>query len=240
MPVRISSKGSKKKYVKRKTIGTMKVGDFHRFVTNDPFPPRRNYKLTYTAEIPLASDGIHLFGAEWVFRLNDIYDPFIGTTAGVDHQPYGYDEVSAIYRRFKVNGCMVRITFTDPEGGSNPDATVVGALISNPASVTQLTGLTVGKAKEKIMCKTKSLVDSGNQKAVIQQYVPMHQGFGWTKKQYSNDMNNTTGNFSGGPGSAVLLRLAICNVRDSASNCRATVELTYYTSCYERITLTQS
>ena len=64
-------------------------------------------------------------GAVQRFNLNNIYDP---DRTGVGHQPYGYDQLGAIYNRYRVIACHWAINVY-PSTGTAPVR--VAALPSN-------------------------------------------------------------------------------------------------------------
>lgn len=69
-----------------------------------PFPQRYITKMKYaesiSTTIALSNAGIY------VFNLNSVYDP---NRTGTGHQPQGFDQLSAIYNRYRVIACSYRI-----------------------------------------------------------------------------------------------------------------------------------
>lgn len=227
----------KKKYV-RKTYkskaarGTSSL--FKSFNSNDPFRPRMNVKLTYTQVFTLISSTGGVFGSQQVFALNSLYDPDI---TGGGHQPYGYDSMSTLYERYKVNGVLVDITAVDPDNAS----ATIGVMLITPSSTDSLAGLAIQTVKEKPMCVTRTVVDSGSQKTRLKTYIPMHTAFGWTRDQFHGDMENTTAPINNNPGSIPKLNLAVANNRgNSGYSLVCEVKLTYFATFYERKVLSQS
>lgn len=83
-------------------------------------------------------------------------------------------------------------------------------------------------------------MDTGSQRAHIGARVPMHLVMGVTKEQFSDDLDTTTGPYSGNPGSLVTLHIAAANNRLVTSTVVATVKLRFWTMFYSRAQLPQS
>ncbi len=235
--------GNKKSYT-RKTNKVTKVirkkksfGPFKNFIQSDPFPMRRKVKFSYTENYTLsgAGAGSALYGAEQVLNLNGCFDP---DSTGVGHQPYGFDQMMAIYRRYKVNGVLVKIDATDP----SDDGVSLGMLVTNPGDTRTINANTPAQVAEKAMGLTRSLNDTGSQKTSIKQYFPMHTLFGWTKQQMAVDMENTTGSVAGNPASKPLIHLAVASLRsaDPTPSLIVKVTLEFYCDVYERVAQGQS
>lgn len=69
--------------------------DPHKYIT---------LKYTETFNFTLAAGT----GTQQLFRLNSIFDP---NSTGVGHQPYGYDQIMALYNRYRVLSSSWKIIF---------------------------------------------------------------------------------------------------------------------------------
>jgi hypothetical protein len=69
--------------------------DPHKYIT---------LKYSETFSFSLAST----VGTQQLMRLNSIFDP---NSTGVGHQPYGYDQIAALYNRYRVLSTKWKITF---------------------------------------------------------------------------------------------------------------------------------
>lgn len=69
-------------------------------VQGGAFPPTLFAKHRYTEQLTLYTDNLtNRTGSEYAFRINSLFDPdFTGT----GHQPVGFDQMSAIYRIYRV------------------------------------------------------------------------------------------------------------------------------------------
>ncbi len=213
-------------------------GDFGNFNNLTPFAVRRNQKLMYTQNGVLTSGAAGVFGAEADFRINGMFDPDF---TGVGHQPYGFDQLALIYKKYKVNGVLFDITFTDP----STDGMSTGVMLVTPNQITPLAAMSIQRATELGgMIVTKPLNNSGSQIAHVKQYVPGHIFMGITKQQFSSDIDNTTAFITADPpalSGVAFIRLAAAQyggVGGGTLNYKLT--LTYYCTMYDRIVLPQS
>lgn len=226
---------SKRPYVKRKRTYKRTVkGPFKAYVSNDPFPPRKACKLTIMEKVTLTAGTAGIFGTEFVMRLNSLYDPNF-TEAG--HQPYGFDSMAALYRKYIVNAVKIEILFTDP----SQDGMVGGAFIQPSGGSATLTAETWESATEKPMMVTRVINNTGSQKAMVKQFFKMNTIEGLSKVQYNASLSNYSALVTANPTSTPYLRIAAANVQDATSGYMyASVKITYYCQFWERETLAQS
>ncbi len=73
----------------------------------DPFPAMTVVDLRYTMMSPLGTDGTDgtKMGIPDIIQPNSCYRPI----AGITNQPYGFDQMSALYQKYKVIGFELRI-----------------------------------------------------------------------------------------------------------------------------------
>jgi len=71
-----------------------------------PLPKSKLFKFKYNQEISLnpSAGGV---AENHVFSANGLYDPDITTTG---HQPYGFDQMMAMYNHFTVVGSKIKVT----------------------------------------------------------------------------------------------------------------------------------
>ena len=70
-------------------------------------PDRMHVKMRYFSQVTFDFDGTN-GGLAHVYRVNNIYDP---NETGTGHQPMGFDQLNAFYKRYLVNGCKVSADF---------------------------------------------------------------------------------------------------------------------------------
>lgn len=71
------------------------------------FPARLVTKLKYSEVVHVAIVGAAGL-TDYSFNLNGLYDP---NSSGTGHQPYGFDEASALYSRYRVFRCSWHVSF---------------------------------------------------------------------------------------------------------------------------------
>lgn len=240
MPRKYRKVTKKRTYKKRRTVPRKRIrsapGPF-RNISSDPFGASKFCKLHWSQTITLGTPvaGGYTFGPERIFRLNSLYDPDWGIGG---HQPYGYDELSALYRKYKVSSVKINVVYTDPTA----DGMCIGATIQPPQGVAQIEGHLVGTVKERPMSVTRSINNSGTQAGSFTQYQKIQTVSGLTPIQFKADIDTFTG-LTGGtgtgdnPAASPFLRLAVANNRSIASTMLVRVTFTFYCQFYERIVL---
>lgn len=99
-------------YKKRKNTKTLGLGRVTALTRNDfGFPDRLSTKLVYGDSINLTlTNGAIAFNT---FRMNGLYDP---DYTNVGHQPQWFDQLSAVYRNYRVKGSKITVDFVGDYG----------------------------------------------------------------------------------------------------------------------------
>lgn len=220
----------------RKQNRGFKGGLFRMSVRADPFPATKYCRLVYGGVYTLTVGSTGFVGTEQVFRLNSIHDPDV--ISGVNHQPYGHDELATIYKQYKVYGCKVDIIFSDPS--SDSVACLVRVVPPNVSA--SMAGAYPSIEAESPMTVMKTVNNTGSQKVRISQYIPMSRAIGITPLQFKVSTGSPySAVFGTNPVDSPTLRIGAASNRSEASvTITAQVRLTYYTQCYERHRLTTS
>ncbi len=119
-------------------------------------------------------------GSALIYKINSLYDPN-GSLGG--HQPYGYDQLSALYGRYRVLRCRYRITFGTSTGTMH--ALVVptsGALANAIASDT-----TFWTASEMPYAKQGVIGGGGSPAVHLNGSIQLPMLFGTTITEYKAD-----------------------------------------------------
>lgn len=176
------------------------------------------------------------FGDEFAYRMNSIFDPYVGTTPALDVPAYGWAVMIALYRRYKVTALTVEVLFADP----NLDGIMVGMQVNNIGDVTPLQGQSSITMGQKPMSWVRYLSNTGNQQVKFKQTFQMYSILGMTKSQYDNDITSLTSSLvTGSPVSTPYLRIAVAdsNASFTTKTVNARIILTYHTEWKERIPL---
>lgn len=204
-------------------------GPFRNFVSADPFRPSMSVKLRYTDTTTLLSGLNGHIGDVQTFRLNSLYDPDL---SGVGTQPYGYDQLATLYRKYKVHGASIEVVFTDPD----QDGMLMAIQLRNPSNVYSMAGKNVNDLREQPMTVVRTINNSGKQRVAVKQYVPISTVSGLTKLQFQADNDLFVASTTANPTAQPLFTIGVGSSRlaqNATMICRTTI--TYYATMYERI-----
>lgn len=167
------------------------------------------------------------------YRLNSVYDPYSGTGG---HQPYGYDQLSQLYSRYRVYkvSWTVNMTYTDES-----KSLFFGAL-PIPESTIAITS--ISDFCEKPRCRWVKQTNRTGAK-MLKGHVYLPKLAGMTPEQYRTD--DKTGAESG-TNPAIPLNIAFfCSNLDEATpidnnDVNIMLQLTYHLEWYDPIIQAQS
>lgn len=204
----------------------------NRMYGRSPIPVSYRCTMDYV-ETYYASSGVGgVFGTEAIFSLNSLYDPNYG---GVGHQPYGFDQLSALYRRYIVYGCLVEVEANDPSA----DGVVIGYTAQGTNSVATLAAHTIDEVKERSMCYTRSVNNTGRQNVYFKRYYSIPRLEGLPISQYNIDDFGAL--CTTGPSKLSIFRVAIAGEHGvEGLTCNIRVRLRFKCKFYDRITQGQS
>ncbi len=209
-------------------------GPFRNFVSNDPFKPTMSVKLTYAVNKTLASGLGGTCGVEKVYRLNSLFDPDL-TDGG--HQPYGYDQLTPLYRHYKVNGARVEVVFTDP----SEDGMACVVQIRSPTNLYDLPLTSIGQCKEQPMTVIRGINNSGKQKLKISQYIPLSTVSGLTPLQFKADIDLFSALTTANPAMSPVVAIACASERaNQGASIIGRITIVYYATLYDRVVQLQS
>ncbi len=182
----------------------------------------------------LTSGAAGVCGSEWAFRLNSCYDPDY-TYAG--HQPYGYDQLAAVYGFYIVNAVDVEVIFHDP----TVDGLAVCALAQPSSASMTLPGKTNDIVAEMEFGAVGFLSNTGGQKLRMAKTFDLARVEGITKSQYDAQVGVYGAAVTTNPSLSPWLRIAASDTNgNSGSVVRVTVNLIYHTRFFRRNALAQS
>lgn len=204
-------------------------GPFSSYGRHDPFKPYYSARLHYSDDISLSAPAtVYQFGTDYIFRLNSLYDPNETSTG---HQPYGFDQLAALYRNYKVNAVLINVQFYDPSA----DGTVVAMELIPPGGTGTLAGKEVGFIRERPMAIVRTLNNTGSQRVNIKQYVPISTVSGVTPLQFKSNQEDFQALVGANPVKMPRLQLAACSPDGTAKTVRARVSFVFYCTFFERV-----
>jgi hypothetical protein len=163
--------------------------------------------------------------SNYTFALNDLYDPNV---TGTGHQPKGFDELSALYFRYKVISVHVKVTIT------NTLATTAVDWVMLPAQVSTSFSTIEGAYEEPgAEFRTVGRADSGQSSLVLEKDYYLPTIVGRTPRAYMAD--DLFGAFvSASPTNIVYLRVATQTQESVTASTHARFELRYRCRFAER------
>lgn len=229
--------GFGKRYRKRRNHlygNHSRIQSVNGIVSANPFPNKYFAILNYSDQFTFTTGAVGVLGTEQVLRLNDMYDT---DQTGTGHQPYGYDQMAAIYARYQVTYVDVIITWTDPSA----DGVFAVASLQSNGNTQSLTGMTFARCREIPFTTVKYINNTGAQVQRMSIKAPLHTIFGVSKQQY---MGSPT-IYGGQVGSTVSQP---CYIRFSAGSSaaaagvtiQAMVEVKFHAQFWDRVWLGQS
>lgn len=168
-----------------------------------PFPWRWNARLTYGVNIALGTVGSIPTASGYRFRLNSVYDP---DASGTGEQPYQYDSMTAIYKKYLVRAVYIDLTFSDPSvdglwcGWSLRSATTTGDIPN---------GLTLGDIMSRPTFRCVPLNNTGAQVVTLRERVPIHTVLGLSAQQYEAGVLDFGAAYNANPSSEADLELFV-------------------------------
>lgn len=223
MPRRRYNKKGRKNLGRKKRNG-YKKSKLRNKVPNGAAPLARKHivRLKYTEVIDWSPTTLQTLSQQ--YRLNSVYDPNV---TGVGHQPYGFDQLAALFNHYRVFKCSWHVAFAPsndrlhiavgPVNGSSTFSSVE-SLGEFPSAVSRVLGYSGG-----IPCVFKGSC-----------YLPRLTGA--TSVQYRTD-DRYSSIVSDNPAEAMNLNIAVYNPSGSTVATSMTITLVYHTEFYDPLVL---
>jgi hypothetical protein len=171
-------------------------------------------------------------GTQSTFRLNSIFDP---NAAVGGHQPYGYDQLAALYNRYRVLRAAWKITFANQAGGF--DIVVVplnGALAS---AIT--TNITFETACEVPYAQLRTQGGGGAPNVIVEGSMDLNKLGGVKLSEYLDD-DRFEAQIGANPAEVISLIIGTYNPTGSTIVATFVVELWYEVDLHDPISLAGS
>jgi len=173
-------------------------------------------------------------GTEWVFRLNSLYDPDFTYTG---HQPYGFDQLAAIYGQYIADRVDIEVIASDPTA----DGLALCAVVQPSQASTTVSGKLADQISEQELGAVAYLNNTGAQKVRLVRSFDLATVEGITRAQYNGQLSVYGAAISANPSLSPWLRIALSDMNGvSGSACRVMINLVYHCRFYRRNVLSQS
>lgn len=190
-----------------------------------PFPQRLITKMKYSSSFNLTA-----ISPTWNWNLNSLFDP---DRAGIGHQPYGYDQLSALYNRYRVISCSYVITGYPSDTGFSKPIQICAVPVNQGTLI-----VNAGQAKENPRCKFVHQVPGGAvAKLRGKAYLPSIVGR--TRGQYMAD-DRYQAEVGSNPQEAIILSVVASDYTNTNVNTELTITLEYVCEFFDVITQSSS
>lgn len=187
-----------------------------------PVPQRFITKMKYSEAYTLQLSNSYT----QVINLNSVFDP---NRTGTGHQPYGYDQLSALYNRYRVISCRYIVN-----GYSGANAIRYGTIVSNDTPL----ATNMSELAENPRAQTRVQFPGGNATQIRgTAYIP--SVFGRSKQQYLAD-DRYQASVGSSPAELCLLTILGGDITDAGTTVLCTVTLEYLVEWFDMIPLDQS
>lgn len=168
-------------------------------------------------------------GTQQVMRLNSLYDP---DYTGSGHQPYGFDQMSGMYQKYRVDHVDFQVLFTTP--GAANDMLCLATVAPNTTS--NLTGVAMYAAQERPNSIVGHLSSQGERKCVLNGSFDLHTLCGVPKAKYVAEEQYSAA-INADPTVVPLLTFAVGSYSNAVSQaCSVQVVLSYRATLFQRAT----
>ncbi len=200
-------------------------------VSADPFPAMVMKDMQYGLTMSLTSSagGAGVYGTGKVFNLNSIYSPEYSG----GHQPYGRDQMAAMYHAYKVTDAWVFAEVAN----RNAQCGYLSALLIPPTDTATLTAQSTSLGYELPNAFTQLVAPYETK--LIKLAIPLEKVIGCTRSQLLADIEDYAATVGNSP--TVIPRLEVACAADSASiTFEVAIRLVYRVQWFKRATLSQS
>jgi len=194
----------------------------------DPMPQLWRARLPYSSVIALSNAGITgVFGTEYVFRLNSLFDPDLTSTG---HQPFGFDQLALFYGSYRVHACTVSL-----EWHSSDADDVLCAFTVQSGQNTQSLGGSSLISQERQSVLSRNLPINGENRWKHVETFPIHKITGLPKMMVDFNPNYAAVN-TANPAEQCYLRIAMGSSATTSCTVKCNVMLVFHVTLYDRTT----
>jgi hypothetical protein len=168
-------------------------------------------------------------GAQQIMRLNSIFDP---NSTGTGHNPYGYDQLAALYNRYRVLRTHYKIIFGNQAGSYNLVVVPINGALSS--AITNNT--TFESACEVPFAKKFTQAGGGAPTVVVSGVIELNKLNGVRLVEYLAD-DRFEAQIGANPAEVINLVIGTYNPTGSTINATFTVELRYEVDLHDPLSL---
>jgi len=188
--------------------------------------PHRYVSLRYSQVMTTST--ATLVGNNQIFNLNSIFDP---DRSGAGHQPYGFDQLSALYNRYRVLRTRWRIIFSPANASYHLVVLPLNGLL--PAAIA---GDTTFQAAAENPRAQFWVQGASGQSKIIQGNLALNDLNGCTSVEYKAD-DRFEAQISASPNEVMTLNIGLYNPNGSTIIINYQVDLTYEVDLHDIISI---
>ncbi len=209
------------------------------FRYDDPFPARTVKELVYKHELTAHTDpgSNSQAGTPLTFNLGSLFAPIAG-----GHQPFGFDQMAALYARYKVHKVRVRIeTYPITNLGTISSAIQVVGIFPPGSAQTTLNVLNAYSMGENFNVSTQFVSQAAIRPTVYETTLDIATIAGLTKKEFEANIEDYSALVSASPTRFPFLEVNLApNSAANGSDYVSGVTLTFVAEFWQRISLAAS
>lgn len=200
------------------------------------FPAWEKLDVMYTeTEVQLSCAAGGVAGAEAVWRLNSIYDPYF---TGAGNQPESYTTLSSVYRRYIVYWVDIRVRCYS----ATQETLLLGVSLQGPDSSYTLTGKVSSDFEKDRQIQTCNPGQSGAASPayahpeIVLNHVSLPQLAGISLTEYKANLYQFGGAFGANPSNSLYMRIA-CSDMDgqNTGSCKVQVSIRFHGKVFDRL-----
>ncbi len=163
-----------------------------------------------------------------VMNLNSLFDP---DRSGVGHQPYGFDQLAALYARYRVLKTKWEITFMS---ASSSNCAMFCCVVPTNGTVASVTTITTFQTLSELPLARHGMVSGSGPGKTIQGEIDLNQLVGTTKTEYLGD-DRYEALVTASPAEVMVLNVAFFNYTAASQTMNYYVNLEFEVDFHDPI-----
>jgi len=205
-----------------------------------PFADNYRVRLKYCDKVQLTTTGSVNTAVVYSFRLGSLYDP---DYTGTGHQPYMYDQLTAIYNKYVVEKVEWRVRFRQISASPLTSLWCGVSLITDTNVAASASGDTLNEIRERstaLLSPLAAVNNAANFKSWRGSLV-LRNLFGISEAQYYGDQEDFAALYNANPSRQCFLELCLIDPDSgSSTTVEADVELIYHAKMFGFVAPSQS
>lgn len=193
-----------------------------------PFPNMAVVKLRFGYRWASSSNAASsLIGSPLVIQANSVYEP-VDT---LSDQPYGYDQMAALYSKYKVLGVTLQVT----SAASATSPSMMFVLGQSPTGGVSLSGANAGLTTSRPNVAVYPCAAAGGPVSTYRRDFAIHELLGVTKQEFDSNVEDYTAAVGANPAQMPTIQLAESTLSSVQSATVSYVSLTFTVQFFGRI-----